>query len=75
MSPELQAMRQRFMEQAPGLAIFDELAAKYDRLLMDLSHLDRRWKTALPDQVRALRVALQEIAGREIGRASCRERV
>lgn len=54
MTPEIDALRQQFIEQIPGLAIFDELAAKYDRLLVDLTNLERRWKAATTDTVREL---------------------
>lgn len=32
MTPELKALRQRFMEQIPALDVFDELAKKYEEL-------------------------------------------
>lgn len=62
MTNEIQELRERFRDQMPGLAIFDALAAKYDRLLAAQTALDQQGRAASPERVQALRQVLQEIA-------------
>lgn len=65
MTPEIQALRERFRDQAPGLAEFDELAAKYERLLTAQQDLERRWLTSAPALVKELRSVMLDIANSE----------
>lgn len=61
MTPEIQALRERFRDQMPGLAEFDGLAAKYDQLLQAQATLDQRWSQASPAKVQAMRAIIQAI--------------
>lgn len=45
----------------PGLAIFDELAAKYERLLAAQTVIDQQGRSASPARVQRLQQALQGI--------------
>lgn len=61
MAPEIQALRERFRDQMPGMAEFDELAAKYERLLTAQQHLEQRWGLGDPAKVTVLRTIVQTI--------------
>lgn len=65
MTPEIQALRERFRDQMPGMVEFDELAAKYERLLTAQQDLERRWLTSAPAIVQELRSVMLEIAEKE----------
>lgn len=65
MTPEIQALRERFRDQMPGLVEFDELAGKYERLLTAQQDLERRWLKSGPVVLQELRSTLQEIAATE----------
>ena len=54
MTPDMQAARERFRDQMPGLAEFDALILKYERLLFAQATLDQRWSQAAPAKVQAL---------------------
>lgn len=45
----------------PGLAAFDELAGKYERLLTAQQNLEQRWGLGDPAKVQALRAIIQAI--------------
>lgn len=61
MTPEIQALRERFRDQMPGLTVFDELAAKYERLLMAQTALEQRWGLGDPAKVTTLRAIIQSV--------------
>lgn len=61
MTPEIQALRERFRDQMPGLSVFDELATKYERLLQAQATIDQRWSQASPETVKRLREQVQAI--------------
>lgn len=61
MTPEIQALRDRYRDQMPGMAQFDELAEKYERLLQAQATLDQRWSQASPAKVQAMRTIIQEL--------------
>lgn len=48
MTPELTALRQRFMEQVAGLSVFEELCLKYEQVLAQLTNLETRWRASVP---------------------------
>lgn len=61
MTEELQAMRERFRDQMPGLAVFDELLAKYERLLHAQTAIEQRWTQSAPERVTAVMTQLQDM--------------
>lgn len=65
MTPEIQALRERFRDQMPGMAEFDELLAKYERLLQAQTALEQRWLTSAPALVKELRSVMLDIANSE----------
>lgn len=61
MTDELQALRERFRDQMPGQAVFDELLAKYERLLQAQTALEQRWMQTAPEALKTLRTKVQAV--------------
>lgn len=54
-------IRERFRDQMPGMAIFDELLNRHAELIEAQKTLRDKWNTASPAKVQALRTIIQEI--------------
>lgn len=62
MTPEVQALREQFRDQMPGMAQFYALAEKYEQLLGAQAALEQKWNQASPARVQQLEQTIQDLS-------------